>query len=75
VQLITPSRLLQRWGIDIVSKLTPAQGNYTFAVVAVEYFTKWVEVKPLNNVSSASIKIVLLTKHHMLLWRTIAYHY
>jgi hypothetical protein len=56
VQLIAPSWPLQRWGIDIVGKLTPAQGNYTFAVVAVEYFTKWIEAKPLTNVSSASIK-------------------
>jgi hypothetical protein len=43
-------------GIDIFGKLTPAQDNYTFAVVAVEYFTKWVEEKPLTNVSSTSIK-------------------
>jgi hypothetical protein len=39
-QLITPSWPLQQWGIDIVGKLTPAQGNYTFAIVAVKYFTK-----------------------------------
>jgi hypothetical protein len=44
------------WGIDIVGKLTPVQGNYTFAVVTVEYFIKWKEVKPLTNVCSASIK-------------------
>jgi hypothetical protein len=56
VQLIAPSWPLQRWGIDIVSKSTLAHGNYTFTVVAVEYFTKWVEVKPLTNVSSALIK-------------------
>jgi hypothetical protein len=31
-------------------------GNYTFAIVAVEYFTKWVEAKPITNVSSATIK-------------------
>jgi hypothetical protein len=36
--------------------LTPAQGNYTFAVVAVEYFMKWIEAKPLTDVSSATIK-------------------
>jgi hypothetical protein len=46
VQLITLSWPLQRWGIDIVRKLTPAQGNYTFTVVAVEYFTKWIKAKP-----------------------------
>jgi hypothetical protein len=36
--------------------LTPAQGNYTFIAVAVEYFTKWIEAKPHTNMSSASIK-------------------
>jgi hypothetical protein len=36
--------------------LKPAQGNYTFVVVVVEYFTKWIEAKPLTNVSSTSIK-------------------
>jgi hypothetical protein len=55
VQLIAPSWPLQRWGINIVGKLTLAQGNYTFTVIAVEYFTKWVEEKLLTNVSSATI--------------------
>jgi hypothetical protein len=40
-----------RWKVD-----PPTQGHYTFAVVAVEYFTKWIEAMPLTNVSSASIK-------------------
>jgi hypothetical protein len=55
-QLIAPSWPLQRWGIDIVNKLTPAQDNYTFTTVEVDYFKKGVEVKPLTNVSSTSIK-------------------
>jgi hypothetical protein len=45
---------LQQWGIDIIGKLTPEQGNYTFAVVAVDYFTKWIETKPVTNVSSTT---------------------
>jgi hypothetical protein len=56
VQLIAPLWPLQRWGIDIVKKLTPAPGNYTFVAAAIEYFTKWIEVIPLTNVSSTSIK-------------------
>jgi hypothetical protein len=55
-QLITPSWLLQRWGIDIVGPLTTAQGNYKFVVVVVEYFTKWVEAKPLVNIAAADQK-------------------
>jgi hypothetical protein len=58
LQLVAPSWPLQQWGIDIIGKLTPEQGNYTFAVVVVEYFTKWVEAKPLTNVSSTTIKKV-----------------
>jgi hypothetical protein len=33
-----------------------AQGNYNYAVVTIAYFTKWIEVKPLVNIASASLK-------------------
>jgi hypothetical protein len=55
-QLITPSWPLQRWVIDIVGNLTPAQGNYTFTIIVVEYFTKWIDAKSITNISSATIK-------------------
>jgi hypothetical protein len=64
--LIAPSWPLQRWGIDIIGKLTPAQGNYTFAVVTVEYFTKWVEAKPITNITSATIQKIF--------WQNIICH-
>jgi hypothetical protein len=51
-QLITPSWPLQRWGIDIVGPLTIGQGNYKYAVVAVEYFTKWIELKLVANIAA-----------------------
>jgi hypothetical protein len=56
LQLITPSWPLQRWGIDIVGPLTTAQGNYKYSVVAVEYFTKWIEVMPLVNIAAAGLR-------------------
>jgi hypothetical protein len=59
-QLITPSWLLQRWGFDIVGPLAIAQGNYKFVVVAVEYFTKRIEAKPLVNIAVAGLKIFFL---------------
>jgi hypothetical protein len=55
-QLITPSWLLQRWGINIVGSLTIAQGNYKYTVVVVEYFAKWIEAKPLVNIAVAGLK-------------------
>jgi hypothetical protein len=55
-QLIAPTWPLQRWGINIMGKLTPVQGNYTFAIVVMEYFMKWVEVKSVTNITSTTIK-------------------
>jgi hypothetical protein len=56
LQLIIPSWPLQHWGIIIIGKQTLAHGNYTFAIVAVGCFMKWVNVKPVTNVSSGTIK-------------------
>jgi hypothetical protein len=36
--------------------LTTAQGNYKYVVVAVEYFTKWIEAKPLVNIATSRLK-------------------
>jgi transposase InsO family protein len=33
-----------------------AQGNCRFAAVAVDYFTKWVEAKPLANIKATTIQ-------------------
>jgi hypothetical protein len=39
-----------------VGPLTSSQGNYKYAVVVVEYFTKWLEAKPLVNIAVAGLK-------------------
>jgi hypothetical protein len=36
--------------------LTTTQGNYKYAMVAVEYFTKCIEAKPLVNIVIAGLK-------------------
>ena len=48
--LICPTWPLQRWAMDLVGPLPTAPGNLRYAVVAVEYFTKWIEAKPLATV-------------------------
>jgi hypothetical protein len=56
LQTIEPTWPLARWGIDIIGKLPTAQGNLQYTVVAVEYFTKWIEAKPATNMSSFTMK-------------------
>jgi hypothetical protein len=64
-QLITPTGPLQHWGIDIVGPLPTTQGNFKFAVVAVEYFTKWIEAGPIATITSTTIRKFFLAANHM----------
>jgi hypothetical protein len=47
---------VQRWGLDLLGLLPPAQGNLKYVVVAVEYFSKWIEAKPLATITSATVQ-------------------
>jgi hypothetical protein len=47
---------LQRWGLDLLGPLPPAQGNLKYVVVAVEYFSKWIEAKPLATITLAMVQ-------------------
>jgi hypothetical protein len=42
--------------MDIIGPLPTVQGNFKFAVVAVEYFTKWIEARPVATITSTTIK-------------------
>jgi hypothetical protein len=42
--------------MDLVGPLPTAQGNCRFAAVAVDYFTKWVEAKPLANIKATTVQ-------------------
>jgi hypothetical protein len=55
-QLIQPTWPLQRWGLDLLGPLPPAQGNLRYVVVVVEYFSKWIEAKPLATITSVTVQ-------------------
>jgi hypothetical protein len=40
----------------LLGPLLPAQGNLRYVVVAVEYFSKWIEVKPLARITSVIVQ-------------------
>jgi hypothetical protein len=55
-QLIQPTWPLQRWGLDLLGPLPPAQGKLKYVVVVVEYFSKWIEAKPLATITSVTVQ-------------------
>ena len=40
------------WGLDMVGPLKKASGSFTHLLVAMDKFTKWIEVKPITNICS-----------------------
>ncbi|XP_022007472.1 uncharacterized protein LOC110906678 [Helianthus annuus] len=46
---VTATWPFQQWGIDLVGPFPDAPGAVKFIIVAVDYFTKWVEAKSLAS--------------------------
>ncbi|GMP37997.1 hypothetical protein CsSME_00021317 [Camellia sinensis var. sinensis] len=40
-----------KWGIDLVGPFPTGRGQTKFAIVAIDYFTKWVEAEPLATIT------------------------
>jgi transposase InsO family protein len=51
----------------LLGPLPPAQGNLKYVVVAVEYFSKWIEAKPLATITSATVQ--------KFFWHNIVYRF
>ncbi|KAL0433451.1 UNVERIFIED_CONTAM: hypothetical protein Slati_2679400 [Sesamum latifolium] len=48
--MLTPCPFTQ-WGMDIVGPFPMASGQRKFLLVAIDYFTKWVEAEPLAHIT------------------------
>jgi hypothetical protein len=55
IQLLPPVWPFARWGIDIVGQLPTTPGNCKYAIVAVEYFSKWIEARVVQRITSQVI--------------------
>ena len=44
------------WGLDIVGPFPRAIGNRRFVLIAMDYFTKWVEAEALANIRDVDVK-------------------
>ena len=44
------------WGINIIGPLPPSKKQLKFLIVAIDYFTTWVEAEPLAIITEAKIQ-------------------
>ncbi|KAI5333950.1 hypothetical protein L3X38_024082 [Prunus dulcis] len=50
-----------QWGLDLIGPMSQGKGQVKYAVVAVDYFTKWVEAEPLATITAAKIEDLVWT--------------
>ncbi|WVZ15676.1 hypothetical protein V8G54_013242 [Vigna mungo] len=53
--LVSPWPFAQ-WGMDIVGPFLTGRSQMKFLLVAVDYFTKWVEAEPVAKISAAQVQ-------------------
>jgi len=49
--ILSPWRFA-KWGMDILDPFSAGKGQVKFLIVAVDYFTKWIEAKPLTTITA-----------------------
>ncbi|GJS55049.1 reverse transcriptase domain-containing protein [Tanacetum coccineum] len=45
-----------KWGIDIAGPFPEGPGKVKFLIVAIDYFTKWIEAKPVATITGSQVK-------------------
>ncbi|XP_022155124.1 uncharacterized protein K02A2.6-like [Momordica charantia] len=61
------AKYLSQWGIDLIGPLPLGKGQTKFAVVAVDYFTKWAEAKALATITEKKVTDFI--------WKNIIYRF
>ncbi|XP_020420718.1 uncharacterized protein LOC109949474 [Prunus persica] len=56
-----------QWGLDFIGPMPEGKGQVKYAVVAVDYFTKWAEAEALATITAARIESFV--------WQNIVYHF
>ncbi|GJR68283.1 reverse transcriptase domain-containing protein [Tanacetum coccineum] len=46
----------RKWGMDIIGPLPEAPARIKYLIVAVDYFTKWFEAKPVTSITGKQVK-------------------
>jgi hypothetical protein len=65
--LVTSAWPFQKWGFDIVGPFPEAARRAKFLILAIDYFTKWVEAEPVASITALRVK--------KFLWKNIVCRY
>ena len=65
--LITAPRPFAQWRIDIMGPFPIGRKQFKFLIVAIDYFTKWVEVEPAAKITEVKITSFV--------WKNIVYRF
>ncbi len=54
-RIIPPTDIFERWGIDIVGSLPITRERNRYIVIAMDYFSRWPEAKPLKVTNAETV--------------------
>ncbi|XP_072054271.1 uncharacterized protein [Arachis hypogaea] len=63
LSIISAERPFGSWGIDLVGPFPTAPGQLRYLIVAIDYYTKWIEAEPLASITA--------TQCQKFVWRQI----
>ena len=56
-----------KWGMDILGPFPLGRGQTKFMIVAVDYFTKWIEAEALTKITAQQVQTFVDSVFHILL--------
>ncbi|XP_025664392.1 uncharacterized protein [Arachis hypogaea] len=67
LSLLTSTRPFAQWGVDLLGPFPVGPGQVKYLIVAINYYTKWIEAEPLASLSSSNCK--------KFMWRQVITHF
>ncbi|XP_057734574.1 uncharacterized protein LOC130950023 [Arachis stenosperma] len=56
LSLLTSSQPFSQWGVDLLGPFPVSSGQVKYLIVAIDYYTKWIEAEPLASISSSNCR-------------------
>nr|XP_025616743.1 uncharacterized protein K02A2.6-like [Arachis hypogaea] len=59
LSLIMVPRPFAQWGVDLLGPFPPGPGQVKYLIVAIDYYTKWIEAESLASIFSVNCQIFM----------------